>query len=279
MVSENEEEKQRLMDLLAQAPAAAKRVAEQAEQIQQTAHFIGEAASADLDLLKSIPAESLPLKELSRKVETWQTWHDGVGRVVGNLNILSSEFDAASYAASGTNTSTISYIVASQITWTPEMQGAVARMDKIFERAPLFTGAQAELRRLGLDKQLRVNRAALELLNEAKRGLDTGHASALLTMRESIRAAISELVRRRPQQEPAGSLEAKLASIGRQCAQPGLDGGHFERLGGDGRVLLYELSGTKQKRTSPQDVSVLFHRGLVFLNALLRGIDEKLLRP
>ena len=103
-------------------------------------------------------------------------------------------------------------------------------------------------------------------------------------MRESIWAAISQLNGRKPKQEAGSGLDM-LTSVGRQCGWPHLDSRYFERLAIDGAALLDQLSGGKQKAMSGQQVGELFdkavhkHKALVFVNALLRGIDNTRLKP
>ncbi|PYM23226.1 MAG: hypothetical protein DMD78_12530 [Candidatus Rokuibacteriota bacterium] len=125
----------------------------------------------------------------------------------------------------------------------------------------------------------------MELLNEARAALELpafqegGPASVLLPLRECINGAISELVRRRPRQEPAGKTREKLASIGTQCGRSGLDKSYFDRIAADADLLLNQLSGSKQAGIPREHVNELFHRGLLFINSLLESIDESRLKP
>jgi hypothetical protein len=120
----------------------------------------------------------------------------------------------------------------------------------------------------------------LELLEEARAVLeqpafsDGGTASVLIPLRECIDSALAELLKRRPQQEPAGTLRDKIRSLGRQCGRPGLRADHFDRLADDADALHRDLSAAKQARLSRDQVNQHFHRGLLVFNALMDGIDE-----
>jgi hypothetical protein len=158
------------------------------------------------------------------------------------------------------------------------MLSAEAKIKRILHRAPLLEEARASMRRLGLDQRSVGERPALDLLEEAHASLGTGSTPALVTLRESIWAAISQLNRRKPKQE-AGSGSDMLTSIGRQCGWSHLDASYFERLAVDWDILVKELSGGKQKSMSGQQVGELFDKALVFANALLSGIDKTRLKP
>jgi len=104
--------------------------------------------------------------------------------------------------------------------------------------------------------------------------------SVLFPLRECINQSLSELLRRRPAQEPTGGIEAQILSIGRQCRRPGLPKGHFEELGAQARALQNTLSGTKQKNLARQELVLVdhFNRTLLFFNALLTSLDETVFR-
>jgi hypothetical protein len=74
--------------------------------------------------------------------------------------------------------------------------------------------------RLGLDRRSGNDRPALDLLHEAKSAMDRpvlgdgGPTSVLIPLRESIDAAIAELVRRRAKQEPVKGWKEKVVSVG-----------------------------------------------------------------
>ena len=119
-----------------------------------------------------------------------------------------------------------------------------------------------------------VEKSALALLKDAQAGFGVTPAAALIPLRESIEAAISELLRRRPKQGPAPKLKDKIISIGGQCGRSGLVAGHFDILAFNGAVLIDQLSGAKQGDLTLDGVSELFNRGLVFLITLSSSLDE-----
>jgi len=158
------------------------------------------------------------------------------------------------------------------------MQAAEVTINRIFRRGSLLEDVRASMRRLGLDQRSGGDRPSLDLLDEAQGALGTGTTSALITIRESLWAALNQLNRRKRTQEAGSGLDM-LTSVGRQCGWPHLDSGYFERLAVDWDVLVKELSGGKQKAMSNKQVGELFDKTLVFANALLSGIDKTRLKP
>ena len=246
---EEESQKKELLGLLSEAPAKASLVAKLAQDLQKSAHLVGELAPAVREYVEQVPATSLTPEEWSHQIKGWRSFNEFAGKVATSVP-PSVSFSATSYAATSSSNTVV--FVTSGVTQTPQMQNAETKIKRILHRAPL--------------------------LEEAHASLGTGPTPALVTLRESIWAAISQLNRRKARQE-AGSGSDMLTSIGRQCGWSHLDGSYFERLAVDWDILVKELSGGKQKAMSGQQVGELFEKALVFANALLSGIDKTRLKP
>lgn len=89
---------------------------------------------------------------------------------------------------------------------------------------------------------------------------------------------MSELLRRRPNQEPAKGVGDKVKSIGNQCGRAGLDGAHFEHLAAQADLLRREFSEAKQAKLPRERLKELVNRGLLFLDAFMTSIDETRLK-
>ena len=273
-MAEEESQKKELLGLLSEAPAKASLVEKLAQDLQKSAHLVGELAPAVREYVEQVPATSLTPEEWSHQIKGWRSFNEFAGKVATSFT-PSVSFSATSYAATSSSNTVV--FVTSGVIQTPQMQNAEIKIKRILHRAPLLEEARASMRRLGLDQRSVGERPALDLLEEAHASLGTGPTPALVTLRESIWAAISQLNRRKPKQE-AGSGSDMLTSIGRQCGWTHLDGSYFERLAVDWDILVRELSGGKQKAMSGQQVGELFDKALVFANALLSGIDKTRLK-
>ena len=272
---EEESQKKELLGLLSEAPAKASLVDKLARDLQNSAHLVGELAPAVREYVEQVPATSLTPEEWSHQIKGWRLFNEFASKVATSVP-PSVSFSATSYATTSSSNTVI--FVTSGVTQTPQMQNAETKIKRILHRAPLLEEARASMRRLGLDHRSVGERPALDLLEEAHASLGTGPTPALVTLRESIWAAISQLNRRKPKQE-AGSGSDMLTSIGQQCGWSHLDGSYFERLAVDWHILVKELSGGKQKAMSGQQVGELFDKALVFANAFLSGIDKTRLKP
>ena len=100
----------------------------------------------------------------------------------------------------------------------------------------------------------------------------------LVTRRACIDSVLAELLRRRPRQELTPKAQDKVESIGNQCGLATLPGAHCTRLTTNVGPLRDQLSGAKQGSSPRERVRELFHSSLLFLKALLDGIDETKLK-
>lgn len=269
--------KKELLEILVKAAERAVRAQKPVQEIQDNLTSVAEMAPAAIEFFQDLPEEQQTPEQWKHQIDGWQATVGDIIRIEAGALILSDNFTSAVYStASVTNTAT-QYITLSNFEPTPRMQAAQARIDVIQRRRPLLEEARTLIRQLGLDRAPGGQRSALTILNTAAKTLGTGVPSALVTLRDSIWAAISQLNTRKPEQEAASGMEM-LASIGRQCKKPHLDPGYFDRLAVDGAALIKLLSGGKDKVIPPERVSDLFDKGLVFLNAVLSGVDSTPLR-
>jgi hypothetical protein len=120
--------------------------------------------------------------------------------------------------------------------------------------------------RLGLDVCHGNNRSALQLLEDAKFSLEGPQTTAadgalpiLISLRECIESTLAELMRRRPQQEPASRSSDKIVSIGKQCGRNGLPANYFINLASNCPDLLNRLSGKKQATMPRTEIRAQFN--------------------
>ncbi|MEE9255304.1 MAG: hypothetical protein V3U43_10235 [Pseudomonadales bacterium] len=186
--------------------------------------------------------------------------------------------------ATGVSTSTVLTEYSSR-SWDParflsNINPIVIKLGSVLARQPRRGAVLDDLVRLGLDKRLGSSRSAAELLEEACHALDqpstepASPVAVLLSLRESIQAAIVDLLPKRPSQEPAKNWQDKVISIGRQCGWRDLSPGHFERLGTDVESLMDSLSGAKRETCARQELIRRFDGGLLYLRSFLGSIDE-----
>src|SRR5436309_4662503 len=286
MADDQEKKKDEVVRLLSDVESQAERVEALGQDIARSARLARDVVGPVRDIIRNTPVEALSKEALDRQAETWRAWQSVAGKIEQARTNVGS-FTALSVASTSTSTGMIA-MVSSTPLWSPrlpaDVDAAKLRLHQTLERFPLAEQAQSFMQRLGLDRRSGGRRAPLELLAEARGALEVpafkhGWApSVLIPLRECIEAALAELLRRRLSQEPAGKAQEKLRSIGRQCHRDGLDEAYFERLAVESESLLDDLSGAKQAPLPRERVIELFHRGLLFLNSVMGGIDENRLR-
>jgi hypothetical protein len=286
MSSEPEKRKDKLVRLLSDVETQAQRLETLGQDIARSARLSRDVVSPVRDLVSQLPADVLTSGHWDRLVESWRLWQIKAGELATSHTAVNS-FNAVSFTVTSTSSEAIAVVVrssplSSQI--PADIESTMSRFHQTLERFPLIDNARSSMKRLRLDVRRGSKRTPMELLNEAQEALERpvsqegGTVSILIALRECIHSTIGDLLRRRPTQEAAARFRDKLASLGRQCARPGLQEPHFDRMAADADVLLNDLSGTKQADLPRQQLIKLFHRGLLFLNALMNSVDESRLR-
>jgi hypothetical protein len=233
------------------------------------------------DVLIGTPANALTSEQWDHLYGTIQALHSAAKDTESSLTMVNT-FYATAYAVTSTSSSAVSLIHMAPLDYTPGVERARSRLNRIFERTPLLEKVRGEMARLGLDQAHPFRKSPVELIGEAAAALQrpvgsVSPAAVLIPIRESINASLEELVRRQRTQESVPKRE-RFVSLGRQCGLEKLNDLHFERLANDREVLIDQLSASKQATLTREQIVELFNRTLTFLIALLGSIDETKLR-
>ena len=271
-----------LSDVESQAP----RLEALGQDIARSARLSRDIAAPIREFVSRVPEDRLEPDQLARQIEGWRTWQAAADQLETTGTMVNS-FVALTLTNTTTSTGMVSTVLDAR---PPEqhlqfvIEDVQSRLYRVVVRFPLMDGARASMRRLNLHIPSGTQRAPLDLLEEARGALERpvvqegGPVSVLIPLRECINAVISELLRRRPVQDPTPKIRDKIASIARCCCRPGLDEAHFERIAAETDALLNQLSGAKQTAMARERLSDYFHRGLLLLDALMNSIDEQRLR-
>jgi hypothetical protein len=285
MADQPTNQKDQYLRVLSDAEREARDLVQTGHDLVRAGQLAADMAALHREVVSQVPDDRLLPDVCHRQIDSWSSWRDGAIKFKHYTNVGS--LVALSQAVA--NTCSSEFIVSASPPLPESIEVVVEngklQLHRILERTPLLDEARALMQRFGLDTRGGSFRPPLDLLNEAGGALerpvvhDGRPTSVLITLRECIEATLSELVRRRPLQEPGAKVGGKVTSIGRQCARADLPSGHFERLGTDGDILVNDLSSTKQAVLPRDKVIALFNRGLLFLNTLMNSLDESRLKP
>ncbi len=299
MAQEPVKEKEELLNALEDAAREAKRIESISKEILENARLVSDTAPQFRILYAEMPVSGLSPEEWVRQNQNVKSWLEVAKSIPPNYTDVST-FSAMSQSVTNTSMSGVmphfplrppSLMQPSFLTpapsspYPPSVQKASEKLATIMEKYPSLSNARAEIRRLGLDTASGNSKSALQLLEDARVSLeipvveDGGAVGVLIVLRECINVCVSELLRRRPQQEEAKSWKAKLASLGRHCGLKRLDAAHFDNLGTVAESIIDQLSSAKQNGLSRPEIQFLFNRGLLFLGAFLSSIDSSRLKP
>jgi hypothetical protein len=282
-MTDAEKKKKEYLELLAKTPGRALRLEGLSREIIQTARLAEDVTRPMGEVIANLPADQFSPEQWDQLIAGQRKWLENATRLEVSMAESARIFAAGSTVMSSTNTSAAFMITVSGLPQAAKIQAAQKELSRVLEQAPLVESARASMRRLGLDRRTGDRKSARELLDEAQTALDQpsgaagGEVAVLLTLREAIEAALSELIRRRPVQEPTPNNREKIRSIGRHCALSALKD-QFETLATDGHEIINTLSGVKQAALSRPELITLFRRGVLLLDALLKSVDETKLR-
>jgi len=274
-----EEKKAELLRQLANAEGQAEQLEKEVKDLGKGLRLVRDAVKPYVRLLKL--AGGMPPGSLDSQLGTWTSWNSQAQQFGNFLN--SVPMSAMNYGSVNSAMHSASFTIINQFN-APAMQQAMEELTKVVTKQELAAKAIDLLKKLDLDHRAPDRRSPVDLLNEAREAMerpatDDSVTSILIPLRESIEAAIAELIRRRPQQEEAKKTPAKIISIGQHCGKAGLASGHFERKGDEAAELLNKLSGTKQAGLDRIRLTSLYQQGLLLLVALLESVDGSKLKP
>ena len=278
-MSDDQAKKAKLLHILKDVDSVAATIESLGQGMIHAARLSRDVASPMLDIITNLPTGSLEPGQLDIILASWGDWTDSANQLKGSQPALSS-FVAVS---SGTTNTAVSFVL-NNFFPSQQVQEAKTKLFQVLDRSPLVEQVRSSMIRLGLNSRGGTSRTALDLLDEAQAALerpvvkDGGPTSVLISLRESIDAAITELIRRRPVQEKAHGWNGKVLSLGQHCAYSGLPTAHFDRLGTETDRLMDRLSSYKQDRLHRDAMNELFMEGITLLKALLDGIDESKLK-
>ena len=280
-MSDEQAKKEKLLRILTDVERVAASLETMGQTMIQEARRSRDVAAPLRDTITYSPTDWFQSEQLDRGFASWDAWQ------VMARHLQASQTSVNSFVASASgaiNTTASLILITRPIATAREMQYARSQFIRVLDRSALVDQARSSMTRLGLDARGGNARTALELLEEAHSALerpvinDGGPTSVLMPLRESVDAAITELIRRRSVQEKVTGWRGKVTSLGQQCARSGLSAAHFDRIGSEADELMNRLSGFKQLGSSRDRLNELFCGGVTLLNALLDSIDESKLR-
>lgn len=281
----DEQEREKVLGLLDEAEKGGAGLQEQAQQIAEKAQSVRD----DALITRRIVASGMQLSpaKLKQLETTWRQQNDANRSWAHELRETIVIYGATATGTNVVSTSTVTEMNAA-IVVSPSnaaLSYAVKHYAALAERGNAADQVRAALTRCALDRRQGDLRSALDLLDDADRavrqpsGTATSPTAVLIPLREAIGAAVQELLKRRPKQEPASTWVEKVLSIGTGCGRADLPEGYFQRLADLTSEKMNRLSGAKERAMTREAVLVEYYDGLKHLSALLDGVDEKKFRP
>jgi hypothetical protein len=279
-------DKDELLKLLAGVPAVAKEADALGKRISKSAQFADDMARVEHVVYTLVSEDAIPPAEWRRSIESWRAWYGAAENLKNGAGPHARTFivTGSSTVSSTSASISVAFRVDPYILDLPQVRRAKAQYLSTLEHASLAESARESLARLQLDSSRKGQKSATELLAEAQGAfehpaVEDAAASVLIPLRGCIETVFADLIRRRPQQEPAGKPSDKVDSLARQCPGPQFGPDHFKRLGEDIERLLGELSSAKTADMARDRVIDLYCRSLLWLSGFLDSLDEIRFKP
>jgi hypothetical protein len=278
----DEEKKAELLQEMMSVPGNAEYLEKELRDAAKGVRLVRDVIQPLIHILKATPAGEMLPGSLDNQLSTWKSWNSGAQQFSQFLN--SVPMSAMNYGSVNSAMHTASsYITVTKQIDGPAVKRAMEQLTGAVSKQELADKAMGLLNKLDLDHHAADRRSPVDLLNEARGAMegpvtDDSVTSILIPLRESIEAALAELIRRRPQQEKTKGAKAKIVSVGAHCGKTGLSAAYFEQKGEEAEVLLGKLSGGKQAAYDRLQLTSLYQRGLLLLVALLESVDGGKLR-
>jgi len=268
-----------------QASTLVPKIAARAENIEAILGQGVVAARAMRDMAPSIgtalsvtPAEALPLEQWRRQRDGLLAWYDAAGEFEAQARTMANTLTVHTSAIASTSTSTLQIIskIPLPLTDAGRFELAHTTFRTVVEQIPAFESVRTSMERLGLDTRLLKH--AQGAFARPVEG-DGGSVSILIALRECIEGSVNELIQRRPRQEPANKMLAKIITLGAQCGRQWYAAAHFARLGTEAAELMTDLSKTKQLDMTREELRDEYSRALLLFSSILDSLDEQRFRP
>jgi hypothetical protein len=280
-MDEEGNKKSDLLRILISAEESAAALKRRGQEVVESAAYAEGLAKATRPLIETVPSDN------SVPEEVWEDLSQAWSGYVRQADISLSALEQSSTSTAATATASLTTTMASPVltTFLKKRGPVFTRFSDLLQRPGLIEEVRIAMRAFGLHRSQPGRQSGLDLLEEAElnrtrpSGSSSSPTGVLIPARGSIEVACSDLLKRRPKQEPAGSWEAKVISIGSQCGLDRLASAHFELLGRNLRSLHAKLSGGKQDSLSSEEVEKLFDEVLKFHRAFLKSLDLAKLRP
>lgn len=280
-----ENKKEELIKAVDDAQKGAEESVEKGQSIVEQSQYMTDVAKATKDVIKNLPDDScLPMPEWNRQLQAWKRAQIRIGEINRGLtDIYIGRYTTINTITTSAVTSMASQIVGS-LAFNP-LEHSVVQLNKVVEKAEWAQKAGEELIRLGLDAAIPGKQSALNLLQEAQQAFlkpsapNVSPIGVLIPVREAIKTAIAELLRRRPTQESTKrKISNKVLSIGKQCLKTTVPQTELNELASEAEHLIDVLSSAKEDTMERERTRALFNRACTFLKRFLGAIDETKLK-
>lgn len=283
-MTSDEDQKNLLIDLIHQGEAKGRIIANYGGEIIGFGQRIADVGFASAEVLTNVMPNRTDLDKMTQAWQYANKQEDDMLKAI--TPIASSSTTTSGYAV---NYSMTPLANASIVGFVPpdkqnETRQAAIRLSRVIDNQTDKNIVYSLLGQFGLNASAVGHLGPLNLFQTAYEAfekpvtMNMSSSTSLIPMRECINAVVTELMRRRPKQERAGSQGDKILSICRQCKGPGITDAAMQSMADRWEVLVNELSASKNRQFSRDQWRETLSRATLFLIELLQSLDRSKMR-
>lgn len=279
----SEDQKNKLLNAIDSATTESNKVTEQGQDIVKTANLQRQIAKAAKQIIYAIPDDSyLEKDEWELKTRQWNDTAEAFKQFFDSID-SNTIISVTASNATGTSGYVLPAIFNGELPRDKQsiIDNATLKLNTIIDNSSWDKGIEDNFRRLGLADDKHSHKSALSLFQAAHSALSTPSkgivdaSAVLIPAREAINRCLTDLLPKRPKQEPAGKTADKISSIAKQLKYDHFTDETINDLSCEAETLINQLSSAKQGNLLELQIHALFNKTKSFLMAFLSKIDDK----
>ena len=276
---DNKDPKEIFDDLLEESIEQGHKFVETGQDLTEAGQYIVDLSSGLRDVL-STEEHDIDVEPL---IDDWKMSNEHIKFTLSHIEKVDIP---AVYSTTGTMTVSSGSVIDPRkfegnifIPESEDVEGPFVNLSNVISRFSNEEEVISLLTELGFDQKIGDRESPLDrfiFAHEAYKkpvSPDNPAVTSLIPIREAIGGVISELLKRRPNQERARNWHDKIISIGRQLKRESLSMDLVESWAQKWEVILNDLSEAKEKELTRAEWLHLLRQATIFLKNLLNGLD------
>lgn len=274
--------KDELLNLIKESGNKGRSMIKYGSKIVEYGQYVADFADASESVVSNVTTSTNIDIDWNSKIEKWRFFNQDLDRQDVTYTTTTFPSSSASTVASCMLdfVNPVHFPALVSLGKEAEAQKAAINLGSVIDKLADKRTALKLLHEFGLSTTTPERKSPTELLETACAVFEkpampgVAASTSLLPMRECIDSTIAALLRRRPNQEKAGSHGEKICSIGKQLARSEIPKEVIDSMADRWQKLQNDLSGSKQKDISREEWRATLREAMLLLIEFLQSLDQ-----